>query len=241
MEGIHFEISPQPDDETCGPTCLHAVYRHFEGETLSLEQVIHECDSLQEGGTLASLLGAHALRRGYDATIYSFNLNVFDPSWFRNESISLVDKLYAQIDAKPGDKLRIASEAYIEFLKLGGRIRMEDLTRRLIRSYLARSLPILVGLSATYLYQAPREVAPKWDPDDVCGLPAGHFVVLCGYDQLNKEVRIADPYLPNPFAPRENYYSIDVDRVVCAILLGIVTYDANLLILRPSKSRRNED
>ena len=32
--------------------------------------------------TLAVLLGCHALRRGYEATIYTFNLQVFDPTWF---------------------------------------------------------------------------------------------------------------------------------------------------------------
>ena len=71
--------------------------------------------------------------------------------------------------------------------------------------------------------------------DDIRGTPVGHFVVLCGYNRDTKMVRIADPYLPNPFAPRDNYYEVNVDRVVCAILLGILTYDANLLILRPSE------
>ena len=239
MEGVHFEISPQPDDETCGPTCLHSVYRYFEGNTLTLETVIQECATLKEGGTLASLLGIHALKRGYEATIYSFNLRVFDPSWFLPNARPLVENLQAQMEAKQSKKLRAASKAYIEYLNLGGRIRMEDLSRKLIREHLSNSIPILVGLSATYLYQAPREIAPNWDPDDIRGLPSGHFVVLCGYDKVRKEVRVADPYLPNPLAPRENYYVVPVNRVVCAILLGILTYDANLLILQPRDSKRN--
>ena len=43
---------------------------------------------------------------------------------------------------------------------------------------------------------------------------------------------MADPYRPNPLAPG-NLYSIGIDRLVCAVLLGIVTYDANLLIIQP--------
>ena len=34
-----LEILAQPDDATCGPTCLHAVYRHF-GDALPLDSVI---------------------------------------------------------------------------------------------------------------------------------------------------------------------------------------------------------
>ena len=26
---LDLDILAQPDDETCGPTCLHAVYRYF--------------------------------------------------------------------------------------------------------------------------------------------------------------------------------------------------------------------
>jgi hypothetical protein len=56
--------------------------------------------------------------------------------------------------------------------------------------------------------------------------------VLCGYDSVEKSVLMADPFLPNPIAS-SHHYAISLDRVVCSILLGIVTYDANLLILRP--------
>jgi hypothetical protein len=232
MEGVHLDILPQPDDTTCGPTCLQAMYRYW-GDEAPLDQVIAETPKLAEGGTLASLLGRHALSRGYQATIYSYNLEVFDPTWFSGDSPPVEEKLRAQMEAKQAPKLKTACRAYIDFLRAGGEIRMEDLTRGLLRRYLNRSIPILAGLSATYLYQAAREFGPKGDSDDVRGDPAGHFVVLCGYDRERKQVRVADPYLPNPFAPRDNYYEVGVDRVVCAILLGTYTYDANLLIIQP--------
>jgi hypothetical protein len=80
-----------------------------------------------------------------------------------------------------------------------------------------------------------REWGPTFQHDDIRGLPAGHFVVLCGYDRQLKRVRIADPYLANPLAPKQHYYEIPVDRVMCAILLGILTYDANLLVLESKR------
>ena len=233
---LHFEILPQPDDFTCGPTCLHAVYTYYEHE-LPLEQVIREVPKLEEGGTLGVLLGCHALRQGFQALIYTYDLQVFDPTWFRPGAESLTAKLAAQAAAKDKPKLREATEAYLEFLAAGGQIHMEDLTTGLIRRYLQREAPILTGLSATYLYRTAREYGPKSDADDVRGLPAGHFVVLCGYDPPSRGVLVADPLMPNPMAPGQNYV-LGVDRVLCAILLGTLTYDANLLIIQPGKKRQ---
>ena len=70
----------------------------------------------------------------------------------------------------------------------GGDVRMEDMTGNLLRRYLKRSIPILTGLSATYLYNERREFGERSTPDDVRGLPQGHFVVLCGYDVVERTV-----------------------------------------------------
>lgn len=235
MDPVHFEIQPQPNDTTCGPTCLHAIYGYYD-DVLPLHQVIDETCSLVEGGTLGALLGQHALARGYDATIYTYNVRVFDPTWFDAQGLGrpeLHAKLDQQIQAKDHPRLQYACQAYQGFLAGGGQLRMQDLTRGLIRHYLNRSIPIVAGLSSTFLYRAMREIGPQCIPDDINGLPTGHFVVLCGYNRQTKMVRVADPYLPNPIAPRGHYYVVDVDRVVCAILLGALTYDANLMILSP--------
>ncbi len=230
---LEIEILPQPDDTTCGPTCLHAVYRYY-GDTLSLEQVIAGVQSLEEGGTMAVLLGLHALKRGYRASIYTYNLNVFDPTWFQQGAPDLSDRLALRLKYKDIPKQKIAIHAYLEFLELGGKILLEDLRPALIRRFLNHSIPILTGLSSTYLYRSAREFGPNSVEDDVKGDPGGHFVILCGYNRDEKRVLVADPYLPNPIAGRL-YYPVDIHRVISAILLGIVTYDANLLIIEPEK------
>ncbi len=229
---LELEILPQPDDMTCGPTCLHAVYRYYD-DNLPLEQVIQEAPTFRAGGTLAVLLGCHALQRGYRATIYTYNLKVFDPTWFAGQD-DLVERLQAQMAAKKSAKLRAASQAYIQFLQRGGKIQMQDLSAKLLRRYLKRSVPILTGLSSTYLYRCERELEANGEPDDVRGVPTGHFVVVCGYDKQRRTVRVADPYQPNPLAAHHDY-EIGLDRLVCAILLGVLTYDANLLIIAPGR------
>ncbi|MCA9264998.1 MAG: hypothetical protein KDA60_14160 [Planctomycetales bacterium] len=243
---LHLDILPQPDEMTCGPTCLHAVYRYFDDEQ-PLPAVIRETQALAEGGTLAVLLGCHALSRGYQATIYTYNLAVFDPTWFVKQvehrsrdsdtaptdptAVELIPRLQAQMKAKSSSKLQIASKAYIHFLERGGQIRMRELNAALIRRFLKRSVPILTGLSSTYLYQCERELEDG-SSDDIRGKPTGHFVVLCGYDPKERSVRVADPYLPNPLG-EEHFYEVGLDRLVCAILLGVLTHDANLLIIEP--------
>jgi hypothetical protein len=123
------------------------------------------------------------------------------------------------------------------FLRRGGELRFEELTTALVRKYLARNIPILTGLSATYLYGSAREFGPNGRPDDIRGKPAGHFVVLCGYDRDTREVLVADPLQKNPLSGT-NQYTVSIDRVICAILLGILTYDANLLIIEPRHMRK---
>ncbi len=236
---LRLEMRPQPDDTTCGPTCLHAVYRYF-GDKISLDDVISETPALEGGGTLAALLACHALRRGYRATIYTFNLKVFDPTWFQSEDERderafrrmMVDRLRRQIQVKHGAKLQAACRAYMQCLELGGSIHLRDLNAALIRKYLKQSAPILAGLSSTYLYGAPRENPVDCEPDDLRGVPTGHFVVLHGYDGAKRSVRVADPYLANPLT-EDLYYEVQLDRLVCAILLGVLTDDANLLIVEP--------
>lgn len=228
----HFpiDIHRQPDDISCGPTCLHAIYQFYD-DVLTLEQVIDEIPMLDGGGTLGALLGAHALRSGYHAILYTNNLKLFDPTWFGKDKDFMLERLQRQLCYKDDLKFHVASQAYIEFLELGGELRMSDLTYPLIKSYLDKGQPILTGLSATYLYRACR-VGLNEDDDDLRGEPAGHFVLLCGFDDDSQHILVADPYLPN-LTRDSHLYEVDFYRLMCAILLGVFTYDGNLLIIEP--------
>jgi hypothetical protein len=230
-----FQILAQPDDATCGPTCLHAVYAHFD-DPLPLDAVIGEVEPLATGGTLAVNLARHALRRGYAASIYTYNLDMFDPSWFAPTRQDLAPRLRAQAEHKEDRKLREATSAYLDFLALGGRVEHEELSREFVARLLAEG-PVITGLSATYLYACQREVGDHvLVADDVRGHPTGHFVVLAGYDAPGHRVLVADPLKKRP-GFESHLYSVGIDRVIGAILLGVLSYDANLTVLRPSVAR----
>ncbi|HJV75518.1 MAG TPA: hypothetical protein VJ654_14935 [Noviherbaspirillum sp.] len=235
---LPVKILPQPDETTCGPTCLHAVYRYW-GEEESLDTVIDRTGRLEHGGTFAVFLACDALRKGYKASIYTYNLMVFDPTWFTQANVNIAERLQQQREIKMDYRLQHATNGYLEFLKLGGRLRLLDLSRYLIRGILRRNLPIITGLSSTYLYRVAREFGADDLPDDVRGLPSGHFVVIAGYDRERRKVRVVDPYQKNPYGSTHEYW-LSVDRVVNAVLLGIVTHDANLLIIHPRCPPRQE-
>jgi hypothetical protein len=177
----------------------------------------------------------HALKRGYRATLYTYNLKIFDPSWFHPAPADLEDKLRRQLRHRTG-KRRQATQACLEFVAHGGEVRFEDLTRDLIRRYLLKGVPILTGLSATFLYRSQREMPDTNKDDDIRGEPSGHFVVLRGCHRSGNMVYVADPYEANPLGPKQEY-KVPMERLINAILLGVLTYDANLLMIRPRKQR----
>ena len=234
---INITIRTQPDDETCGPTCLHAIYQYY-GVAISLEEVIATVERSASGGTLSPLLAKHALEHGFSTTIYINNLEVFDPTWFHDgesDNDELINKLTLQLKYKNNPGLVQLSVAYLHYLHLGGKVRFEGFNSDLLKHYFNKDIPILTGLSATYLYNCSRESTNEHSLsvfDDVRGTPCGHFVILCGYDAQKSFVVVADPHRENPLS-HDYFYQVHAPRLLSAIMLGVLTYDANLLIIQP--------
>lgn len=236
---LQLTIQTQPDDVTCGPTSLHALYQYY-GFEISLEQIIDTVEKSLSGGTLAPMLGIHAQQHGFNTFIYVYNVSVFDPTWFIHGEVSnsfLYDKLIAQMRYKNDPNITIKTLAYCNYLQKGGTVRFKNLNPDLLKKYFNLGIPIITSLSATYLYSSSREYFThdgKSVYDDIQGSPCGHFVVLCGYDEPNKHVVIADPHQENPLS-HNNYYKVSIYRLINAIMLGVLTYDANLLIIEPKE------
>ena len=233
LEFADLDVRQQPDDVTCGPTCLQGVYA-FHGASLDLEEVIASVRSLDHGGTLGVLLGLDALERGFAATLYTYNLDVFDPSWFAGPEHRLRDELTRQLEVRSDPRLRSAVEAYVDFLDAGGEIRHEELTPDMLAEIVGRGFPPITGLSSTYLYGCAREVfdGKRARYDDVHGEPVGHFVVVSGVDPATGDFRISDPSQDNPLHGSGTYW-VSPHRLIGAIFLGVTTYDGNLLVIRP--------
>ena len=237
---IEIKMGTQPTDESCGPTSLHAIYRYY-GFNIALNEVIKSVERSPSGGTLAPLLGKHALLHGFKASIYVNNLGIFDPTWFSKTQITpreiLLSKLHSQDKFKHSKGITAASKAFQEFLSLGGNIRFKTVDVALLKEYFNQNVPILTGLNSTYLYRTARELYTSDGHaffDDLQGEATGHFVVLCGYDEKKRRIIVADPFRENPFS-HDHYYKVSISRLVNAIMLGAATYDANLLVIKPKE------
>ena len=232
---MNIKILPQPDDVTCGPTSLHAIYHHY-GYQISLHRLISEIEMLEGGGTLGVFLGLDALKRGFDATIHSVNLEIFDPTWVNLSMEALADKLRQEYAAKHRAKLRVAIKAYLRFIELGGIVNLKDFKPGLFDRYFKKNVPLIAGVSTTFLYQSKREYTNSDNMsvfDDIHGDPMGHFVVVYGENE-EKKFLIADPDCTNPIA-HDHYYAVERNRLVHSILLGILTYDSLILAVQPKK------
>ena len=232
---LNVERFLQPDETTCGPTCLRKVYAFF-GLHDTLDDILNALERNEDGGTLAVYLGIVALQRGLAARIYSYDLRIFDPTWASLGSSELRAKILERYPRLVDEKRRRAAAAYVRFLDLGGEIAFDELRHTLFRTIIDRGHPVLAGLSATYLYSQPRE---RWDvtlkrhvDDDIAGEPSGHFVVISGYANWGRRLTLVDPFEQAP-VNQAGLIQVDTDRLINAILLGDVTYDAVLLEVWP--------
>src|SRR5206468_1550656 len=82
---------------------------------------------LDPGGTLDVFLANHALERGYRVTLLTYNLELFDPTWFALRAEDIRARLRAQAAVKKGARLQVATSGYDEFLRLGGTLELRDL------------------------------------------------------------------------------------------------------------------
>ncbi len=158
---------------------------------------------------------------------------MFDPTWRELEKPALLDKLAQRKAVVRSDRLRRAITGYMDFLELGGAVRFAELTQRTLAKIIARRRPIITGLNATHLYRTPRELGEEYD--DIRGDPVGHFVVLSGYYPKSGRFLVRDPSTHIPFS-RSGSYLVRPERLIAAILLGDITYDAVLLVVSPGKS-----
>ncbi|MEO7425440.1 MAG: cysteine peptidase family C39 domain-containing protein, partial [Fibrobacteria bacterium] len=70
---LDLHVSKQPDDESCGITCLQAIYAYHDYPA-SLDKLKREIEHWQTGGTVAVNLARNALAHGFRAEIYTYNI-----------------------------------------------------------------------------------------------------------------------------------------------------------------------
>ncbi len=224
----HLSVQPQPDDESCGITCLQAIY-NYHGQKTPFDKLQSEIEHFNTGGTVGVNLARHAILYGYSAEIYTYNIKIFDPTWKNLGVKELSAKLKLRQKKSRSQKQKKIIGFYHDFLRKGGVLKFDDLNEALLDKLLAKNQPMICGLSATYLYQNMRET-PNNEENDILGNPVGHFVVVSEWDPKSRHVTIHDPLRKNPISDTGTY-RLPFVRFSNAVMLGILTYDENLLVI----------
>ena len=103
----------QPDDVTCGPTCLLSVLRYY-GDQTPFARLLELTPTNPDGGTLAVFLGQVARALGYRARLYSYNYRVVDPSWRGLDSDDVRARLLRRAEVSPKPKVQAKGHAHAQ-------------------------------------------------------------------------------------------------------------------------------
>jgi len=233
----------QPDDTSCGPTCLSQVMA-FYGEATDVAHLSSRVQRNPDGGTQAVHLAGLALELGYDVRLYPFGVQVFDPTWWDLGADALEGRLEARAHRLrvDGAAPHLVDEvlAWQGCLRAGARVDFREPNPSLLVSILDRGHPIIAGLNATWLYREARCRPDDNEDDDIGGWPVGHFVVVRGYTGRGKHFHILDPSdeaAPHlhPAGAARGTYPLPADRLTHAILLGDSTRDAVVVEIWPGR------
>lgn len=226
----------QPDEVTCGPSCLSAVLR-FHGIDVDLDAALGATERNADGGTLAPHLGRAALSFGVGVRARPMAVQVFDPTWRELPPDAMIDRLRRRTATLGDPRLVRVHQAWIAFLEAGGVVDLAgELRSAELIAALDRGNPLIAGLSVTWLYQGARERPSDNVPDDIAGSPVGHFVVITGYAGSGDTFWVVDPW-PHPPFPGDEHYPVSRRRLTQAILLGDATHDAVVLEILPPGDR----
>ncbi len=224
---LSISIERQPNDVSCGATCLYSIYHYYEDD-ITLEELLKEVKHVDNGGTLALLLGINALKRGYKALLITYNVDFFDPSWFVSPGVNIVSKLRLQKRWRHELIIQQYTPWYLDYIKDGGSITSEPFTEELVKKCIDHGDPLLIGVNVSYLYGESRIFRDRYN--DIRGMSEGHFVIICGYDTLKGTLLIADPWQTNPFSLKSTYW-VKFNHLITSMMLGVLTHDANVLVI----------
>ena len=222
----------QPDDVSCGPTCLAAVLQ-FHGIETNLTRVRAATPKNADGGTLAPYLARAAMAHGLKVRCHPFAVQVFDPTWWDLPADEVTARLRRRTHGLRPGRLRRVHDAWLAYLEAGGMLSLGELLGGELVAAIDAGHPLICGLSITWLYQEPRERPEDNVDDDIHGSPVGHFVVINGYTDGGATFLITDPWPQPPFDRDGGVYTVSRRRLTQAILLGDATHDAVVVEVLP--------
>ena len=167
----------------CIPACLQQVFAYYDKE-VSQEEILNSLDKPERGMSVPAA-GTFAKRSGFNPTIVTNNMDIFDPTWFDVGSEKLIQHLKEK-KSSLDEYNKSVVEDFLEYLEIGGQIGFDTIDSELFVRSLSNKVPVIIELSSTDLYK-------KKDSGEI----EGHGVVIAGFD--GDKVKVVDPDRDNPY------------------------------------------
>ena len=191
-------------------------------------------------GGLNQYVGTWCLKNGFSVQIHTSDFELLDLAWeglSREDQIKKIRSVIksARIVPALGEKETLRHlHAYIEFLEMGGDLRIYPyLSSALIDSLLARA-PLIASVSYSTLYGVGRTKSTGIRTsvlDDIEGTICTHAVVVVGI-QNNQEYLVADPYRST------QPISISKEQCVAALAAAQFCCESAVLSVQPNNDKR---
>ncbi|MBP9758669.1 hypothetical protein KBD45_03165 [Candidatus Dojkabacteria bacterium] len=208
----------------CGPMCLKNTYDYL-GIQKTLKQIFKEMDVDEDTSTYLSQLARNLNANNVATTIVSSLSKVINYAWRNNTKEEIISKLKRCVlrSKRPNmisewDKELLHTLFY---LQEGGNIKIENITKEIINSYLKKGKIIITCVETSWFW-GNRKILGKTTFDDVLGDQSGHFVIITGIK--NDKYIINYPY---PLKEKNAVTEINQDHLIVATLI----WDAQFIII----------
>ncbi|MDE1848374.1 MAG: hypothetical protein KGH61_05525, partial [Candidatus Micrarchaeota archaeon] len=162
----------------CGPACAKMMLSYY-GIERSIAQIKKRVRVHGKIGTFSPQLGSFFIKNGFDVQIVTFNPFIFTNRDRKGLSKVQLIKRFSELRKKLDKRdNKLACKYYIEYLRLGGRIRIRIPSKSDIEGEIRAGRPTIVPLTSKFL----RWHKPRFN---------SHFNVVTGIDR--KMIYVNDP------------------------------------------------
>jgi len=182
MKDLQISIKPikQVNPNSCSIACLIMVLDYYGIEVSHKEILNFIIKATPEGGSFVSEIARFAKSKGFKVDCHAYNLYLTDPKDAELSKKKLLEKLEKELDDSERDKYYdLMLESTIKGIKEGVNYIIKKPNFRIIKSYLTRSIPLIVTVNYAALHDR------QGDPFE------SHDIVLCGLE--GETVYFVDP------------------------------------------------
>lgn len=227
----------QPTNTTCSQSAMAMLFsffgREFTPEEIMAMVPIIKNDEGEDWGTINQDLASWSITQGFDVDMYTADFQVIDLSWADLSKAQLLERMELakskrDIPALGREWSKIYMQSYIDFVKVGGRLRIRPyMTTELIDRLLPDS-PLLICVCYNVLYGSGRSQSVglrKSKSDDLNGKLANHSILIYGKDDSDNYL-VADPW------EEPGTHAVEPERLLAAMTAAQMECDNLLFQLR---------